>query len=75
MAALLAQDPPHQSFSFSHPDVVRFSAMAMFPLDAVASDQPTDVESVARSLSIQPRVPTPPRPASVSQFAVPSRYP
>ena len=67
-AALLAQSPPQQFYSFTHPDVARISAMAMFLLDAFVNGQPTDFESVARLMNIQPRA-LPPRPASANQFA------
>ncbi len=55
-----ARPPAHDLFL----DVVCLSAMTMLLHDAFAGGQPTDFESVARSLSIQPRVATPPRPTS-----------
>ena len=75
MAGLLAQDPPHMTYPFTNSDVACLSAMAMFLLDAIVAGQPTDFESAARSLNIQPRLSRPPISTSASPFAVPPPLP
>ena len=71
MAVLLSQDPPHMTYPYTNSDVACLSAMAMFLLDAIVAGQPTEFESAARSLNIQPRLTRPPNSTSASPFAVP----
>ena len=71
MAGLLA----HMTYPYTTSDVACLSAMAMVLLDAIVAGQPTEFESAARSLNIQPRLTRPPSSTSASPFALPPPLP